>query len=254
MPSTISFNSYSLQTSSIIIEKIFHTSLPDYTLSTEQLARRDKSIITSEYYIKKVITAEGHIIGTSVADLDNKIDALKQNLQGSNLNLDIGYSSGTRRYLATVRKIDIEREHYNNYWCPVIIEFLCADPFGRATSSTNHSLDAQTTSPFTLAMTMGGTTPAYPVITLTCDAITSVSAITIKNITTGDFITVTRTFLATNVLQIDCNNQTVKVGTTEVDFSGVFPSFVVGANSVEITVAGTSFSIDLDVDYTQLYL
>jgi hypothetical protein len=254
MASTITFNSYDLQTTSIITEKILHTSSPDCDLPTEQIARRDGSVIMSDYWIKKTIISNGHIIGSSVADLDSKIDALKQNLVGTNLNLDIGYAGGTRRYLATVRKIDIEREHYNNYWTPFTIEFVCADPFGRATSSTNHSLDAQVASPFSLAFSMVGSIPAYPVITLTCDAINSVSVIKIENTVTTDFLTVTRTFTAGDILEVDCNNQTVKANTVEVDYSGIFPSFIVGSNTVKITVTGTSFSIDLDVDYTKLYL
>jgi len=41
---------------------------------------------------------------------------------------------------------------------------------------------------------------------------------------------------------------------TEIDYSGVFPSLAVGANSFAITTTGTARNIDIDIDYTMRYL
>jgi len=254
MSSVISYNSYNLQTSNIITERIFHTSAPENDLQTEPKMRRDGSYLMSNYWVRKVIVATGTILGSSVSDLDSRIDVLKQNLVGENLNLDIGYSGGTRRYRATVRRIDIEREHFHTNWCPFTIEFVCADAFGKDTSSTSVTQDDNTTSPFSKTFTIRGSIGPYPVITLDFTSGSNVTEITIENTTTGDSITITRGFSDGESLEIDCENMTVKVDGTEVDFSGVFPEFVVGSNTLQVTVTGSPFDIDLDITYTNLYI
>ena len=254
MASTITYNAYDLQTSNIITEKVLHTSAPDNDLSTEQKMRRSGSYLMSNYWVRKVITLTGHILGSSVSDLDSRIDALKQNLVGENLNLDIGYSGGTRRYRATTRRVDIEREHFHTNWCPFMIEFVCADAFGKATSPTSVTQEDNTTSPFSKTFTITGSVGPYPIITLDFTSGSNVSVIVITNTTTGDSITITRGFADAESLVVDCDGMTVKVDGTEVDFSGVFPEFVVGSNTLQVTVTGTPFDIDLDITYTLLYL
>ena len=254
MSSEITFNSYDLQTSSIIIEKILHNSAPDNNLSTKPKMRRDGSFLVSNYWTKKSITATGHIIASSVSDLDSKIDTLKQNLVGENLNLDIGYAGGTRRYRATVSSVEIEREHFNNSWCPFSITFICADAFGKDTSATSVTQDNNTSSPFSKTFAITGSIGPYPVITLDLTEATAVTALKIENTTTSDSITITRTYADAESLVVDCNAMTVKVDSIDVDFSGIFPEFIVGSNILQVTVTGTPFDIDLDISYTSLYL
>lgn len=252
--STITFNSYSLQTTSIITEKITHASTPDLDLTTEQVARMDRSIITSDYWIKKTIQITGHLFCSSIAALDAKIDEIKAGLLGTNQNLDISFSGGTRRYLATTKSIEIEREHYNSSWCPFTIEFLCADPFGRATSTTSHTLTAQAASPFSLVFTMVGSVPAYPTISLTLTSGINVTQVKIENTTTSDSITLVDSYNNGDVILIDCDSQTAKINAVEYDFSGIFPEFVIGSNTVQVTITGSPFLADLAVTYTKLYL
>jgi len=254
MSSTITYNSYNLQTANIITEKILHTSAPSNEVLLQRKVRRDGSVLMSNYWTQKRIQLTGHILGSSVSDLDSKIDTLKQNLVGENQNLDIGYAGGTRRYIATLDSLTIDREHFHTSWVPFALEFICADPFGRATSSTQETLTGQTSSPFTKVFTMGGSIGAYPVITLDFTTGDNVTAVKIENETTGDYITITRSFSNGESLEVDCDNLTVEVDSSAVDFTGVFPEFVVGSNSLKITVTGTPFDIDLDITYTNLYL
>jgi len=251
---TLIFNSYNLQTSNIITEKVLHTSAPENDLITESKARRDGSFLMSNYWRKKTIFVTGHIIGTSISNLESRIDTLKQNLVGQKKSLDVGYAGGTRRYTATVKSITIEREHFNSYWCPFSIEFECANPFGEAISSTTETLLAQTSSPFSKVITMIGSIGAYPVITIDLTSGDNVTAIEIKNTTLGDFITIARSFSDAESLVVDCENLTVQVDSTEVDFTGVFPAFEIGTNTVDITVTGTPFNVDLTLVYTASYI
>ena len=254
MASTISFNTYSLQTSNIITERILHTSSPENDLQTMQRMRRSGSFLMSNYWIKKIINATGNILATSVSDLDSRIDELKENLVGENLNLDIGYAGGTRRYRATIRRVEIEREHFHNNWCPFSIEFVCADAFGKDTSSTSVTQDSNTTSPFSKTFTISGSIGPYPIITLDFVSGANVTVIKIENTTTGDSMTITRAFSDAESLVVDCDGMTVKVDGTEIDFSGVFPEFIVGSNVLQVTVTGSPFDIDLDITYVSLYL
>jgi phage-related protein len=208
----------------------------------------------SNYWTKKTITISGHIIGTSISDLDTKIDTLKQNLAGEELNLDIDYAGGTRRYIATVRNITIEREHYNASWCPFSIEFVCADPFGRASSAVTEQVLNKTTASFSLVFSMTGSVPAYPTLTLHFDSANTVSAVQIENITTDCSMTVTRSFAASSDLVVDCNLLTVTYNTANQDYSGIYPNFVLGINTIMITVTSTAHQADLTVAYTPLYI
>lgn len=251
--SSITFNSYSLQTSSIITEKILHTSTPDFDLPAERKARRNGSFLLPSYWTQKTITVSGVIIGTSIIDLDSKIDSLKQNLVEQEAFLDIGYNSGTRRYIATVKRVEIEREHYNGSWCPFSIEFFCADPFGRDTSYSSYEILNQNASPVSLTVPITGSIPACPIITVHFDTVNTVSALVITNTTTGDIMTITRSFAAASDLIINCNTLLVTYNAVEQDYSGVFPDFSLGNNIITATVTATAFQLDLTVSYLPLY-
>ena len=254
MSSQIQFNTYNLQTSNIITEKILHTSAPDNNLQTEEKMRRNGSVLACNYWVDKIITVTGHIIGTSISDLDSRIDTLKQNLVGEYLDLDIGYAGGTRRYKATTKRVEIDREHFHSNWCPFTIEFMCAGAFGRDTSTTSVSQNNNTTNPFSKTFIMSGSIGAYPIITLDFTSGINVTIIKIENTTTGESITITRNFADSESLAVDCNAMTVKVDGAEIDFSGVFPEFIVDSNTVQVTVTGSPFDIDLDITYTSFYL
>lgn len=260
MSSSITFNSYDLQTSNIITEKIFHTSSPDNDLSSEQSMRRDGSFLMSNYWTRKVIIATGHIIGSSVSDLDSRIDTLKKNLVGENLALDIGYNGGTRRYRATVRDVKIEREHFNTYWCPFSIEFVCTDAFGKDTSSVTVTQDGNTTTPFSKVFTVDGSFGPRPLINFLFVEGTAATSLTVRNrdsdgvIVEGAELTVSQNFTDGAGLAIDCENMTVVLDGVDSDFSGVFPVFQSGYNRIQVEIVGTPFEVDMDITYTNLYL
>jgi len=254
MASTISFNSYNLQTSNIITGKISHNSSPESNVILEQKSRFEGSLLMSNYWTRKVITVNGTIIGSSVSNLESRIDTLKQNLVGENLNLDIGYAGGTRRYIATISRVNIEREHFNSSWCPFSLEFICANPFGKNTTAVTETHLGNVGNPFSDTFTIAGSIGPYPVITLDFKSGNSVTAVKVENTTTSSFMTVTRSFATAEILEIDCENLTVEVDSSGVDFSGVFPSFAIGSNKLQVTVTGSPFEIDMTTVYNSLYI
>jgi phage-related protein len=254
MSSSVSFNNHSLQDDNIITEKVFHLSVPEINQVLEAKSRRNGSLLMSNYFTQRRIRMEGVIKDTSIEALDTRIDLIKSYLVGEEKNLDIGYITGTRRYIATLSNLTVEREHYNTNWTPFSMEFACAEPFGRDTTNTEISSNGNTTSPFSEVFIIPGTIGACPVITLTLNTGDNVTAIKVENATTDEYMTITRDYSNSDILEVDCLNMTVKANTVAVDYLGVFPSFDSGSNTLRITVTGTPFNIDLDISYLSLYL
>ncbi|MFA5154507.1 MAG: hypothetical protein WC554_18330 [Clostridia bacterium] len=254
MASSVYFNNHSLQDSNIITEKVLHLSAPEIGQVLEAKARRNGSLLMSNYFTQRRIKLEGVIKDTSIENLDSRVDLIKSYLIGEEKNLDIGYITGTRRYIATLSNLSIEREHYNTSWTPFSMEFACAEPFGRDTSPTVISSNGHTTSPFSEVFIIPGTVGALPVITLTLNTGNNVTAIKVENLTTDTSMLITRDYSASDVLEVDCSEMTVEANTIAVDYTGIFPSFDSGSNTLRITVTGTPFNIDLGISYLSLYL
>ena len=255
----ISFNSNSLQTSNIVTNSIKHIGGPDVDALTSVLANANKSTIDGIYYPSKVITIGGSIIGSSVSDCETKVDTFKSYLAGKvNKNLDIGYGSGTRRYIVTPTKVsDLDQIGEVNH-VEFTVEFTCSQPFGKATSeSTILSDTGRTNSNYSDNYTFAGTAPIQlPVITITLNSVTDGdnNYITIGNNATGQQLIINRTFADDDVIEIDCYNKTVKVNNSEVDFTGSFPEFETGSQYLDYADGFTDRDFDIEAVYVPLYM
>lgn len=254
VPTNLTFNSYDLQTTNIKTRSIHHKHYPSRVIDIESNIRVADFRFISSYWDKKIVTVKGSIVADSANTLRTVIDEMKNNLQGQEKNLDIDYGDRVIRYTATVISLEIPDDFYYISLVPFTIEFLC-QPYGKSTISINSSLDDITTSPKAHSITITGSSDPLPTITLTIDNETSMTAIQFKNTGTNDIITITRAFADAEVLVIDCENQTVQVDGSNVDFDGVFPRFSTGSNSCLITITdGGAFNVDLDIDYYPHYL
>lgn len=251
---SVTFDGNSIQSANVLTNKIQHTDYSRRVLNRERKSQDDGFDLLDNYFSERIIIIRGSIKGSSASDLDSQIDTLKENLGGQEKNLDISFGGSTRRYVATVSDLRIPEEYYHLTVVPYEVEFIC-QPFGRDTSETNHSNDGITSSPESSSLSISGTASPRPKITITIVSETSMTAIKFENTTTSESITITRSFSAGEVLEIDTENKTVEVDDTEVDFSGVFPEFLPGTNSYTLTITdGGAFEVNLDIDYTSLYL
>ena len=134
---SVSFGGNSLQTTSIITNSIGHYDSPVVDAKLIALAHANASTIPYLSYPNKTITIAGKLyVSGNVATMDALIDTFKGYLTGLNKNLDISYNSGTRRYIATMNKTTITRP--NDYiGADFSVDFLCTNPFGQDTASTN---------------------------------------------------------------------------------------------------------------------
>lgn len=249
----ISFDSHNLESAYLLVNKLNKSDSASRDIQSETLSFQDGFNVVSNFWRSRTITIGGTIDATGSQHLADTLDTLKQNLSGVNKNLDVDYGTGTRRYKATLSRFSAPEEFYNITHLPYTAEFLC-QPFGYGTSQINLSSNDITASSHTEAFTFSGTYKPQPIITLTANAASSVTAISIANTTTGDTITVTTAIAANDVIVINTETHKATKNGTQIDFTGPIPEFLAGSNSLTITFTGTSLTYDLDLDYTPRYL
>ena len=261
----IKYNGHSLQSSAdasatILTSNITYNNLPEKVINLKQDSIRDGWSLEDVRYSQKVITANGWLISDSGANLKTLIDNFKNYLRPDEVNLDIETYPGSgvyTRWTASTRSVTVNEEHWQITQKPFTVEFLC-QPFGKSTSSTTIHLNSGadiTSSPYTEDISVSGTYKAKPVITFTISSETDLTALKLENDTNDDYIQVSASFAASDVLEIDCENETVELNGSSQDFTGVFPRLQPGTNSLILTATDTgSFGYTVDVVYFPTYL
>jgi len=256
MAYNVTFNSYLLQDTNWKTKIIHYKNLPERTIDLENIARSDGFKIVNIYHTQKTIEIEGMLVCSTNAALRTKIDEMKKFLKPKSKNLDIAYGGSTIRYVATVREIEMPDDFYHISSCPYRITFVC-QPFGKATASVSSSYNNVTASTYTNSIVMTGSANPSPTLQFTVDSETTLTKIQFQNQTadgTTNSISVSQSFNAGNVLIIDCDAKTVKIGSTNSDFSGVFPEFQPSTNSITLTFTSTAHQVDTLVSYYPTYL
>lgn len=253
----ITFDTNDLQTDNIITSDIDHGSIPEKSMSLFALASANKSVIPAINYPTKTITVTGKIIGSSVTDLDSRLDTFRSYFNGKNKNLDIDYDGGTRRYIATASKVSIPRPGGLTF-ANFVITFVCVEPFGKATTSTSAlSANARTSADYTDAYTFLGTAPfQLPVVTITINTVTGGTGhLAFTNDSNDQGITlIDKDFQNGDVIVIDCEQRSVTINGTATDYLGSFPEFPPGSQTMHYNDGFTARNFDIDVDYYKRYL
>ena len=265
MSQDIKYNTYSFQTTSsaaatILTRDIRYKSIADKTIMRREDTIRDGWDFIDEHYSQKIVTISGWLISDSAANLRTFVDNVKGYLRPQERNLDIETYGGSGRYIryanTVVQSFRIEEEFWQISQVPYTCDFLC-EPFGKATSTTSVNLNsggAISASPYNENVSITGTYRAKPTITITVNSETDMTVLKWDNTTTGDWLQVSASFNNSDVLVIDCENETVKLNGTYQDFTGVFPNFLDGTNSLTLTITATVFSISASFSYYPTYL
>lgn len=257
-PNNVIFNGNSLQSAFIITQDVDHESAASLQANSYPLANSNRSVIPYEVYTSKMIVITGVVTGTTSANLDANLDTFRSYLIGLNKNLDINYNGSTRRYVGsctatkTVRNRGLTRANFS-------ITFTATQPFGVDTASTTAiNTTANTAIPYQPTYTFLGSAPLqYPVITVTFSAMAGNAAaqhVQVSNNATSQTIDVYRVWAATDVLEIDTFNKTVKVNTADVAFTGAFPEFAAGAATFGYNDGFTSRTFAFLATYFVRYL
>lgn len=249
----ITFDSYSLDSATIIPSRMDNYNLADRRLVTENLATDDGFEILRGYLREKIITIVGYVSETTENTLVAKLDDMKSNMQGINKNLDITEGANTRRYKATLMRLEPKRESHTVNHVNYQATFMC-QPISQATSQTSVTENDITTASNEVEMVSTSTYKSKPIITIHFDSVSSVSEVEVTNEETGDVITITETFSASDDLIINCEEQNVTLNGTQVDFGGPMPETIKGANTWTIDVTSTSHQYDVTIAHTPKFI
>ena len=221
-------------------------------LTRSKLARADKSVLTSAEYVEKTITLTGIVSGPDKDTIETRFTALKGIVQAPEEVIRITYSQDDVEFTGTLQSSSFQ---WFGKHLKFTLTFLCSNPIGSARLTTNALTQTNTAASVTYQMTIGGSSKALPVITMTFDSLTGGTAKTVQvyNPATGQGISVTRNWTAGDILTIDSFEKTVTVGSTTVDYGGVFPSFLPGARELQYIDDLTTRSVDIVVDYKKQY-
>jgi len=239
----IVFNNYGLQNSAVITSFVDNPA-PMREVNFATLPYLDGELFNSEYFRRKRVTLKGRIIKTTQALLEAEIDTFKEAMSEPDANLDIATITGgtKRRYKATlINPEDIfqDRAQSDITTVPFTLIFDAHSGFGEDISYTNQDTTATSKEHnFTVWNTGTFEAPIWFIINLT--TITGITAIELENLTTGESVTITRSFSSGELLEVDGITKTVTVNSTAVDYDGYFPQMKVGANLFKITFTGTS--------------
>ncbi len=230
----IVFNGYSLQNTSIITSTLDYDDLGNVELNAFNYPRDDGGGVLNKYYRGRTITLKATIKASTASDFNDLIDEIKQNLKQTSGYLDIRVNSEIRRIRATVTKTDFNRDHYHITFCPLVVTFTVLEPFFYAYNAQSFWYLAKTAT-FSEEITHRGTADSDPVFYFIFGTGTSVTAITLTNPDTTTLV-ITNTFAINDVLIIDAGNKIVTKNGTQIDYTGVFPSFTPGSNPFTFTI------------------
>lgn len=229
---------------------------PPVLLQTEKLAETDGTVIVKKTLDAKTFKVEGYMQTDTTANLDLLIDSFKRGLNKQSQTFDIDYAGSTRRYIATPQNVALSRSKGLNAagWS---VEFYCANPVGMdITSSSLLGATIITSSTATSSIVVDGSYKAEPIIFVTLNSLTGAgnNTITVSNDATLRGVSVTRTWAAGDVLEIDCLNKTVYVNNGVVPFAGQFPSFDPGNGGIDYLDDFTARNASISATYTRRFL
>jgi len=244
---TITYDSVSILDANYITRIVGHESSPSRNINAIKLARRDGEYIINDSFNPKTITIEGILVGSTLANLDSRIDTLKELFSRKDKNLDIEFAGGTRRYVCRMTTCQIARDFYNIIHVPYKITFFIASGFGSDTSETTVLTDTGITAADTdQEVTFLGSHQPKPRHKITINTLGNADVVRITNEDTDEYMEVDLDgFSGSDYIEIDEEEQTVtKNGTTNLEFRGKFPSVVIGANNLNLTVYGAGYTLD----------
>jgi len=257
----LTFDGFTIENSNFIITAIDHYSIPVKDMDLYKMAYANKSSIATTNYPSKLIKVTGYIQCDDTYSLEAYIDIFKGYLTAEEADLDIDYNGGTRRYTATANKVDVKWTISSKH-AYFDVEFICTDPFGRATTLTSFGSETgYTSATLTVQSAIFGTAPIQlPIITITLNTVTGTGDyIQISNDKNGQVLLIYGQGLADDdVIVIDSYERTVTVNGVLVDYLGTFLEMTPGNNptsgSVTYSDGFDTRNIDIDFEYYKRYL
>ncbi|MEI7632010.1 MAG: phage tail domain-containing protein [bacterium] len=229
--------------------------IADIVISEQKLARQTGSQIFNKEYGSKKITLEGQITAGSRNDYFIARNALIKATDPENKTLLLPMDGTPIQYTATLANI-IFKDVGGGY-AQFNLEFTATDPYGYAPIKTNLLLanaNTASTKQYNFLEVIGGTVKTPFEITLHISVITGTTGnITFTN-QAGETITVTKTWVAQDILTIDTLLHEVKVNGVLTDYTGLFFELTPDDTYITYTDTFTTRTVETTMKYRQRFL
>lgn len=243
MANSIKFDNTEILNTTYIPRFIKHESAPDRDLYLVPLAGANGEVLVGSLYRKKSIVLSGILTGNTEIGLENKIDSFKELFSRENKNLDISWGEVTRRYVATCRSHNFDRDHFHLLFVPWTAEFIVPSGIGENTNQEtvfNDSSDANI-HPIDISPNFGGSAPPKPkfeIANISGSSMSEIAGIGIENIATREQIDIildsSGLFWHNKAFIIDYKTGEVSFDGVNKRFYGNFPSLKPGSNAIRI--------------------
>lgn len=257
MTTTVSFAGLDLTTGFYRVRELNPISSPNKMTELIALARKHGSIRVFESFESKTITVAGQIVASSSSELETAIDTLKSHLRRESGELQYDWESGVRIYSCTAKSFNIDRSQTNISFVPYSIVFECESPFAKdGVTDTWMAATAITTATSDTNITAGGTMDSQPTITITVTAISPGTSVTmtVANESQSQYLDITSTFTAGDIVTIDCMNYRVFKNGALIKSSGQFPYWPVGSGVFHYEDTAASRTLAVTTTSERLYL
>lgn len=251
MARSIDFNTIDMSTHKLII------TTPGFNLLRQlvgQVQLQDRGYAFTPMRQPRRITARFAVTGTSLANLDVNLDAIKRLLALTVPKKLIFDSLPLRYYNAVLESFTGEYRLATLFQGTLV--FVCPDPLGHKTTEDdhNHNIDVN---PKTITEPVGGTGYVAPVYTLTAKNTLTDATIKVENLTTDEELIWVGSLAIDGTLVIDVAKWLVSKGAVAdmATVTGKFPRLAPNVNnSIKITGLYVSVTGILNILYRDTYL
>lgn len=252
----VAYGDFNMQADGVRVIDTDVYSAPPNKIQADALAERDGALVTQQQFDSKPFNVSGILKKDTQAELEDLMDVFKEAMARKNQAFDIEHGSGTRRYLASAQNIIVSRRGLTS--AAFSVQFLSPDGMGwdldsqDLIESTNLTL-----SNVTVPLTVGGSYRADPFIRITVNTVTGGSpskTVSISNASTLRTLSVTRTWVAGDVLEIDTMKGQLLVNGIATEFRGQLPSFEPGEGALVYLDDFTTRDVTIVSSYTRRWL
>lgn len=223
------------------------TDLPERDIRTYKLARRSLSITTSAEYVSKDIRLFMKVCSGKRADTERTLTQLKAILQVQNGNLVVWQNGGQFRYTATMNEFNI---NWNVSTALVEVVMIASTPVATSIDEDVIANFNVTSSNTGRTIEVDGSFIAMPLINVVINSVTGGNgSLSVFNGLTNQGITLTRNFVAGDRIEIDSQNYNVRINGSNVDFTGMFPSFSPGQQRIAYSDTFGARNVDISAVY-----
>lgn len=235
MTVSITLNNVNINTGNTTVRTVQHDSMPKIFINSLKPTRQDGEKLINTKLSSKIITIEGTVKGDDQDTYESNLDTLKDNFNIERKNLDIEYAGATRRYSVTLRSFTTIRDFFNvsfaNYTAMFVVETGYGTDTAITQAATGNALDDTLTS---FAVNYGGTHTPYPLARFVIDTVGNLDSIAYKSVQSGEEISASTAWADGDQLVIDSEQRTFLLNGSLIDFSGEFPKFVRGDDTVQL--------------------